>query len=119
VATTTSAMSNQPDDAAAARPDRDRAHPFPTRLQHAARANAGGWVYDVDPAFDRSDPVPREAIIGAWRIGADGLPTGEFVVNRHYRPLQPPRRRVGRGWWAAGVLVVALLIAAAVILFVQ
>jgi hypothetical protein len=108
-------MTNQQDDAAAARPELQGPRPYPAELAQAATENAGGWVYDIDPAFNHTNPVPREAIIGAWRIGLNGSPNGEYVANRHYRPLQPPRRHVGRGWWAAAVVVVALLIAAAVI----
>ncbi len=61
---------------------------FPPEMLEQARATPGGWLYVIDPAFARAGlegVVPLEAIKGAWRIGEDGLPTGEFEPNPGYR----------------------------------
>jgi hypothetical protein len=61
-----------------------------------AAQSAGGWVYEIDgeQVSDPNGDVPPEAIKGAWTIGDDGKPTGEYQANPNYRPL--PRRRVWR-----------------------
>jgi hypothetical protein len=85
---------------------------FPAELQQEAVKNAGGWVYDIDPAFDRTGSVPPEHMIGAWRIEDTGLPTDEFVVNPHYRPSSPtPGRSKRRLVVAAGLILSAIVIA--------
>lgn len=111
-------MSNQLAESATPEPDPSGTPGYPPELEELAREHAGGWVCDVDPAFDRRDSFPREAIRGAWRIGSDGSPTGEFVPNPNYRPLGAPRSRAGRGWALAALIVIALLAVAAVVLFV-
>jgi hypothetical protein len=61
---------------------------FPNDLLDEAARVPGGWVYEID-AGQVSDPdgdVPPEAIKGAWTIGADGKPTGEYAANPNYRP---------------------------------
>jgi hypothetical protein len=94
-------------------------HPFPDELLVAAAMNAGGWVYDVDPAFTATGSIFSERILGAWRIDDAGWPTGEFVVNAQYRPPSSTRRRLGRRVWVPVILVlVAVVTAAALVLFV-
>jgi hypothetical protein len=51
-----------------------------------ARRHPGGWLYEIDPKFDPQGAVPPSGIIGAWKIGDDGVPTGEFQANQNYRP---------------------------------
>ncbi len=62
---------------------------FPPEMLEQARAAPGGWLYVIDPAFARAGPeddvVPPEAIKGAWRVGEDGVPTGEFDPSPGYR----------------------------------
>ncbi len=61
---------------------------FPPELLEQARATPGGWLYVIDAAFASAGPegvVPPEAIKGAWRVGEDGVPTGEFEPNPDYR----------------------------------
>jgi hypothetical protein len=62
------------------------APPFPDALLAEAAANPGGWVYAIDPAYDPAGTVPPEGIVGAWRIGDDGRPTGEYHANPNHRP---------------------------------
>jgi hypothetical protein len=57
---------------------------FPAELLAEARSKPGGWVYAIDPGYasDGADgAVPPEGIIGAWKIGDDGRPTGEYRAN--------------------------------------
>jgi hypothetical protein len=60
--------------------------PLPDALLAEAAANPGGWVYAIDPAYDPAGRVPPEGVVGAWRIGDDGRPTGEYHANPNHRP---------------------------------
>lgn len=51
----------------------------------AARTNPGGWVYKIEGAYLPHEGVPPEAIVGAWKVDANGVLTGEFVLNPNYR----------------------------------
>jgi len=65
---------------------------FPAGLLAEARSKPGGWVYAIDPEYapDGADgAVPPEGIIGAWKIGDDGQPTGEYRSNERYRGSPP------------------------------
>ena len=60
---------------------------FPAELLGEARSTPGGWVYAIGPGYapDGADgAVPPEGIIGAWKIGDDGRPTGEYRANERY-----------------------------------
>jgi hypothetical protein len=59
---------------------------YPAALLAEARKQPGGWVYEIDPRFDPLGAVPPEGIKGAWKVGLDGLPTGEYQPNPSYRP---------------------------------
>ena len=59
---------------------------FPESLLAEARAVPNGWVYEIDSAYDPNGRVPPEGIKGAWKIGGDGLPTGEHWLNPEFRP---------------------------------
>ncbi len=52
----------------------------------AARENVNGWVYKIEGPYGPTDYVPPEAIVGAWKVDANGNLTGEFVSNPKYRP---------------------------------
>lgn len=70
---------------------RCRAHQgFRNELRGAAAQNPGGWVYAIDPSYDPLGHVPPEGIVGAWTIGPDGEPTGEFTANPNYHAPDPP-----------------------------
>ena len=60
--------------------------PIPPRVVEEARGNPGGWVYEIDASVDPEGAVPPELIKGAWKVGDDGVPTGEFEANANYRP---------------------------------
>ena len=55
-------------------------------LVDEAKKFPNGWVYEIDGEFGVQEPVPREAIRGAWPVGPDGVITGEFVPNPNFRP---------------------------------
>jgi hypothetical protein len=60
---------------------------FPAGLLAEARSKPGGWVYAIDPGYAPDGVgggVPFEGIIGAWKIGDDGRPTGEYWANDRY-----------------------------------
>ncbi len=60
---------------------------FPAELLAEARTKPGGWVYAIDPAYAPNGPdgaVPPEGIIGGWKVGDDGTPTGEYQANPRY-----------------------------------
>jgi hypothetical protein len=59
---------------------------FPQALLEEARTKPGGWVYEIDPRYDPDGAVPPEGIKGGWKVGDDGLPTGEYQANPNYRP---------------------------------
>lgn len=53
---------------------------------------AGGWIYEIDPAYDPDGEVPPTAIVGAWERGTDGRPAGAFRANPNY--VQSPVARM-------------------------
>jgi hypothetical protein len=59
---------------------------FPEALLAQARAHPGGWVYEIDDNYDPDGRVPMEGIKGAWKVGEDGLPSGEYWSNHEYKP---------------------------------
>jgi len=61
-------------------------------IREAARQAGGGWLDEV--IGNHPPPVPMSAIRGAWKLGADGEPTGEYVANPNYgrRQVRCPYR---------------------------
>jgi hypothetical protein len=53
-----------------------------------ARKHPNGWVYVIDGHFSSTEHVPPTAIVGAWRVDAEGRITGEFVANPKYVPAE-------------------------------
>jgi hypothetical protein len=58
---------------------------FPDALLAEARTKPGGWVYEIDARYDPDGAVPPEGIKGGWKVGLDGVPTGEYKANPNYR----------------------------------
>ncbi|WP_101789074.1 hypothetical protein [Nonomuraea indica] len=71
------------------KPGRRRREP-PPGVVAAAADHPGGWVYAIDPDQVASPDgyVPPEAIAGAWRVGDDGRPTGEYEPNPRHGPVR-------------------------------
>lgn len=59
-------------------------HEITEDVKLAARQNANGWVYKIEGAFDPTDHVPPEAIVGAWKVDQNGQITGDFIPNPRY-----------------------------------
>jgi hypothetical protein len=55
-------------------------------IREAARLAGGGWLDEI--VGDHAPPVPLSAVKGAWRLGADGELTGEYVANPDFRRMQ-------------------------------
>lgn len=64
-----------------------RAIPDDNRLTEAARAQPGGWVYEIDFDYAADEEVPPEAIRGAWEVSARGALTGRYRGNERHRPI--------------------------------
>jgi hypothetical protein len=65
-----------------------------TAAIEAAKQNANGWVYKIDFQYPSQDQVPHEAIVGAWKVNAQGVIEGEFVPNARYCPIERSKRRL-------------------------
>lgn len=61
---------------------------FTPEMIAEAKANPGGWVYQIDWAYPDHVAVPREAIVGGWAVDQSGSLTGEFKENPNYRPVR-------------------------------
>jgi hypothetical protein len=57
--------------------------PFLAEIDEARR-NPNGWVYRIAGNFGPNDRVPKEAIVGAWKVNTDGKIVGDFVKNGNY-----------------------------------
>jgi hypothetical protein len=57
--------------------------PFPEEITEAKRI-PNGWVYRIAGRFSPDEPVPAEAIVGAWHVDADGNIIGAFIPNERY-----------------------------------
>jgi len=71
----------------------DTFKPFLAEVQEAKR-NPSGWVYRVARRFGPSDRIPKEAIIGAWKVNAQGQIVGEFMKNENYDANRWPPQEV-------------------------
>lgn len=65
----------------------DREPPADASLIEAARANPGGWVYDIDYHYRDEEEPPMEAIRGAWEVSESGKLTGKYGINSRFRPI--------------------------------
>lgn len=61
-------------------------HEITDEVIQAAKENPDGWVYKIEGEFGPQDPIPPEAIVGAWKVDKDGVLTGAFMENPNYKP---------------------------------
>jgi hypothetical protein len=59
-----------------------------------AKAQPGGWIYDIDWNYPANQAVPPEAIRGGWEVNANGEFTGRFARNNRYRAVSRSPRSV-------------------------
>jgi len=58
----------------------------PADLIREARANPGGWVYEISDKYDPNGEVPPEAIRGAWQVSQSGeIIPGSYQPNPNFR----------------------------------
>ena len=63
--------------------DRERRdHPYPTALLEEARRHPESWVYEV--VGGPTEPLNPTLIRGAWKIDAEGRPTGDYLENPNF-----------------------------------
>ena len=58
-----------------------------------AKKHPNGWVYRFDTPFSKDEAVPPEAIVGAWKVDADGNLTEEWKNNKNYIPKELRERK--------------------------
>ncbi len=59
---------------------RFRMQPVAGEVEEAKR-HPNGWVYRIKGDFLPGEAVPKEAIVGAWKVDASGKIVGEFMPN--------------------------------------
>jgi hypothetical protein len=55
-----------------------------------ARQNPGGWVYEIGRGVDLAGRIPPAAIVGYWKVDANGEIVGDFVPNPGHDPDRYP-----------------------------
>jgi hypothetical protein len=58
---------------------------IPLQAIQEAKQNPGGWVYQIDGDYGPDEAVPREAVVGAWKVDDDGNIVGDFIPNPNHR----------------------------------
>lgn len=51
-----------------------------------AKANPGGWVYEIAGGYNNTEAVPPQAIKGAWKVDDEGEIADEFKANPNFDP---------------------------------
>ncbi len=55
-------------------------------LKAEARANPGGWVYEIGGGYNAAEAAPPQAIRGAWKVDERGEIVGDFIPNPKFDP---------------------------------
>ncbi|MGY4396934.1 hypothetical protein ACVWZA_002119 [Sphingomonas sp. UYAg733] len=79
--------------------------------EHAEAKMPSGFVSRIFGDYGPDDGVPREAIVGAWKVDGDGNIFGEFSRNPIYDPFRPAANKVWRRRPSRSVRALAKLIA--------
>lgn len=66
--------------------------PYPGEVEEAKRF-PNAHVYRIAGHFGPNDAVPPGAIIGAWKVDAQGKIVGEFIRNPNYDPKRWPVKK--------------------------
>lgn len=67
--------------------------PYPGEIEEAKHI-PGGWVYRIAGRFGPEDRIPPDAVMGAWKVSAEGRIVGDFVKNENYNPRRWPAELV-------------------------
>ena len=59
-----------------------------SKLVAQARPYPNGWVYVIDGVFPDGAAVRPERIVGEWKVGPDGIITGEYKANGKYHAFK-------------------------------
>ena len=51
-----------------------------------AKANPGGWVYEIGGGYSATEAVLPQAIKGAWKVNERGEITEEYFPNPNFDP---------------------------------
>lgn len=70
----------------------DNESPLPGEIEEAKHF-PNGWVYRIAGAFAANESVPPEAIVGAWKVDAEGRIVLPFVNNPKYNSERWPAAR--------------------------
>lgn len=57
----------------------------PAAIVERAKQLPGQWVYEIVGEFGPHDPVPPEAIRGAWKVNDQGEIEGDFIPNAKFK----------------------------------
>ena len=68
--------------------------PFATEVEEAKR-NPNGYVYRIAGRFRPDERIPREAIVGAWKVNDEGTIVGDFLKNKHHDAKRWPAQPLG------------------------
>src|SRR5260370_39954132 len=55
-------------------------------MREEATRHPNGYIYEIADGYDPNGAVPREAIIGAWKIDAEANIVGDFIPNPTFKP---------------------------------
>ncbi|WP_377479993.1 MAG: hypothetical protein P2A85_11565 [Microcoleus anatoxicus] len=58
------------------------------KILQEAKQNPNGWVYKIEGRYAPNEYVPPEAIVGAWKVDANGNIVGDFIPNPTYNHKQ-------------------------------
>jgi hypothetical protein len=57
-----------------------------------AQKHPNGWVYRILGTFGPNEAVPPEAIVGAWKVDAEGKIIGDFIPNPKHRATSQAKK---------------------------
>ena len=78
-------QSEQPDQSG---PSGRAVPPITEAMRVHARSQPNTWLYVVDPSVDPAGEVPRDKLVGAYPVDADGELEPDFQANPDYVPSE-------------------------------
>jgi hypothetical protein len=69
-----------------ASPSKTPPRPTSDAARAEAKANPGGWIYEIGGGYDPKGTVPPQAIKGAWKVDDRGEITDEYKANSNFDP---------------------------------